>query len=122
MYYDGQIITDHKAFANWTNSHGNKFYDESNGDGTYTVHEKSAPTETEIIAQQVAELKAELSSTDYKAIKFAEGWISEEDYAPIKAHRQELRDKINELENGIEQVEQEEPIVDTVGEEPEQGE
>lgn len=55
--------------------------------------------EAEIIAQQVAELKAELSSTDYKAIKFAEGWISEEDYAPIKAKRQELRDKINELEN-----------------------
>ena len=38
MYKDGQIITDHKAFANWANANGNKFYDVANGDGTYTVH------------------------------------------------------------------------------------
>lgn len=52
--------------------------------------------------QQIAELKAQLEVTDYKAIKYAEGWISEEEYAPIKAERQALRDKINELEGGIE--------------------
>ena len=43
-------------------------------------------------------LKAQLAETDYKAIKFAEGWISAEEYAPIKAERQEIRAKINELE------------------------
>lgn len=49
-------------------------------------------------ARQIAELKAQLSATDYKAIKYAEGWLSEEEYAPIKAERQAIRDKINALE------------------------
>ena len=49
-------------------------------------------------AAQVRALKDELAETDYKAIKFAEGWLTEEEYAPIKAQRQALRDKINELE------------------------
>ena len=43
-------------------------------------------------------LKAELASTDYKAIKYAEGWLTEEEYAPIKAARQAIRDEINALE------------------------
>ena len=51
------------------------------------------------IDQQIAELKQLLFSTDYKALKYAEGWISEEEYAPIKAERQAIRDRINELEN-----------------------
>lgn len=46
----------------------------------------------------IAELKRQLADTDYQAIKFAEGWLSEEEFAPIKAKRQELRNKINELE------------------------
>ena len=44
-------------------------------------------------------LKQKLASTDYKAIKYAEGWISEEEYSATKAERQALRDRINELEN-----------------------
>lgn len=48
--------------------------------------------------QEIEALKAELASTDYKAIKFAEGWLTAEEYAPIKAQRQELRNRINELE------------------------
>ena len=51
------------------------------------------------VGQQIAELKQQLFLTDYKAIKYAEGWITEEEYAPIKAERQKIRDKINELEN-----------------------
>ena len=46
-------------------------------------------------------LKTKLQQTDYKAIKYAEGLISEEDYAPIKAERQHLRDQINELEASL---------------------
>ena len=46
-------------------------------------------------------LKESLSASDYKAIKFAEGLISAEDYEPIKAERQALRDKINELEKQL---------------------
>ena len=43
-------------------------------------------------------LKEELAKTDYQAIKFAEGWLTEEEYAPIKAQRQACREEINQLE------------------------
>ena len=52
----------------------------------------------ENILGQIAEKIFELKKTDFKALKFAEGWISEEEYAPIKSARQSLRDQINELE------------------------
>jgi hypothetical protein len=48
--------------------------------------------------EQIAALKQQLTDTDYKAIKYAEGWITEADYAPIKAERQALRGQINALE------------------------
>ena len=67
---------------------------------------QSAPVEEEVVQEEVPvyyyytadELKAKLEASDYKAIKFAEGWLSETEYAPIKAERQALRDKINTLE------------------------
>jgi L-alanine-DL-glutamate epimerase-like enolase superfamily enzyme len=52
-------------------------------------------------AQRIEMLKSELASTDYKAIKYAEGWMTDEEYAPIKAARQALRDEINALEKEI---------------------
>ena len=51
--------------------------------------------------KRIAELKSLLQSTDYQAIKYAEGFISEEDYLPIKQARQEYRNQINELETQI---------------------
>ena len=50
------------------------------------------------VQMQIEMLKMELSATDYKAIKYAEGWLSEEEYAPIRAARQTIRDEINALE------------------------
>lgn len=50
---------------------------------------------------RIAELKCKLSETDYQAIKYAEGLISETDYAPIKAQRQAWRDEINALESEL---------------------
>lgn len=59
-------------------------------------------TGTELTVQanrkRIAELKALLQATDYQAIKYAEGFISEADYLPIKQVRQSYRNKINELE------------------------
>lgn len=52
-------------------------------------------------AERIAALKAELAETDYKALKFFEGWLSEAEYAPIKARRQQLRDEINALEVSV---------------------
>jgi hypothetical protein len=47
---------------------------------------------------EITQLKKQLSDTDYKAIKFAEGQISEEDYASVRELRQGYRDRINYLE------------------------
>lgn len=58
-------------------------------------------TREQNIPSQILQLKNELAKTDYKAIKYFEGWITEEEYAPIKARRQNLRDKINELEEEL---------------------
>ena len=42
--------------------------------------------------------KQNLKLTDYKAIKYAEGLISDEEYQPIKEQREEWRRQINEYE------------------------
>jgi hypothetical protein len=47
---------------------------------------------------EITQLKKQLSDTDYKAIKYAEGQISEEEYASVRELRQSYRDRINYLE------------------------
>ena len=51
------------------------------------------------VEEKIADLKQKLADTDYKAIKYAEGFISEEEYEPIKLERQEWREEINRLES-----------------------
>ena len=48
---------------------------------------------------KIESLKQQLTDTDYIAIKYAEGWISDTDYADTKMMRQSWRDEINKLEN-----------------------
>ena len=48
--------------------------------------------------KRIDELKGLLSSTDYKAIKFAEGELSEEEYAETRSLRRSYRAEINQLE------------------------
>lgn len=50
------------------------------------------------VAARIEELKKLLDESDYLATKYAEGWYTEEEYAPIKAQRQVWRDEINKLE------------------------
>ena len=47
---------------------------------------------------QIAALKAHLTDTDYKALKYSDGSLTEEEYAPIREERQAWRDQINEIE------------------------
>lgn len=47
---------------------------------------------------QIKELKNYLASTDFRAMKYADGAYSEEEYAPWKKARAEARAKINEIE------------------------
>ena len=53
------------------------------------------------IYRELAEKQFELKRTDFKAIKYAEGYYTEEEYRPIKERRQALRDRINELKESI---------------------
>lgn len=55
-------------------------------------------TQKDLDLMRINELKALLAQSDYKAIKYAEGVISEAEYAPIKAQRQSYRAEINVLE------------------------
>lgn len=48
--------------------------------------------------KRIDELKILLSESDYKALKYAEGIISESEYAVIKTQRQEWRNEINQLQ------------------------
>ena len=67
-----------------------------------TVVENFVPEEyIPTIEEQIKELKNNLIATDYQAIKYAEGQITAEDYATIKAQRQAWRDEINRLEEMI---------------------
>lgn len=54
------------------------------------------------IEERLQEIKGELSQTDYKAIKYAEGQYTEEEYADIKKARQDLRDEYNTIEKELE--------------------
>jgi hypothetical protein len=74
---------------------------------TYVNGEYIEMTEEEILEieeqkpspeQQILELKQMLDDTDYQAIKYAEGWFTDEEYASVKAQRQAWRDEINRLE------------------------
>lgn len=59
------------------------------------------PTAEEVRLHNLAEietLKRKLAESDYKAIKYAEGWLPPQEYAQIKDERQTLRERINELE------------------------
>jgi hypothetical protein len=62
-------------------------------------------TETELARisaeQEIRSLKTKLYETDYQAIKYAEGEITLEEYAPMKEQRKAWRSRINELEKFI---------------------
>ena len=72
-------------------------------DGEYSLDEVKEQEEIakEQEEQKIARLKQELADTDYEAIKYSEGWFTDEEYAPIKAKREALREQIRKLESDI---------------------
>ena len=60
------------------------------------------------LGYKIIELKRKLRETDYKAIKYAEGELSAEEYAETKAQRKAWRAEINRLEVEIEVLKAEE--------------
>ena len=57
--------------------------------------------ECELAEKEMLLLKQFLAETDYKAIKFAEGEISQDEFSEAKIQRRKCREKINELEKII---------------------
>ena len=115
MYSINQIFTDDEDYTNkaiWCNENGYYIAEiEPLEDGTRQFQIKQIPQKTEdekLIEQyqsEIVELKKYLFDTDYKAIKFAEGEITESDYQEVKLQRHNARVRINELESLIEELE-----------------
>ena len=63
--------------------------------------EETIVDKKEDIRNKIHFYKLQLESTDYKALKYAEGVISESEYAVIKTQRQEWRNEINKLEEQL---------------------
>lgn len=51
---------------------------------------------------RIAYLKSELADTDYLCLKFTDGALSEDEYAPIRQKRAEYRAEINKLQENSE--------------------
>lgn len=47
---------------------------------------------------RISWLMSQLNGSDYKAIKYAEGEMTEEEYAPVKEQRRQWRAEINQLQ------------------------
>ena len=63
-----------------------------------TVHVSEEERQKDQYRLEISQLKKQLSDTDYKAIKYAEGQLTESEYSPIRSQRAEWRARINELE------------------------
>lgn len=79
---------------------GKEEYDEEEKIYVYVPYTKKELEKRNAI-KRINELRMLLNESDYKAIKYAEGLISEEEYQPIKELRQSYREEINELEKLI---------------------
>ena len=68
-----------------------------NDDLTFSEMKYNTRKSQEMAEQRIAELKQKLFDTDYRAIKFAEGELTEEEYAPYREERRAWRKEINSL-------------------------
>lgn len=78
---------------------------DSNGVPTLTAMFTQAQLTIRNKKQRIAELKSMLEKTDYMAIKYAEGFLSESEYLSTKQIRQSYRNQINTLEEEIKALE-----------------
>lgn len=69
-----------------------------------TLQMKIRNLKTEAVLEKINSYKAKLRLTDYQAIKFSEGELSEAEYQPIKLQRREWRAEINLLEAELKEI------------------
>lgn len=63
------------------------------------LHGLVPKTEYDILSEQLFQLQSKLMSTDYKVLKWQEGWISNEEYEPIRQEREAMRQQIRDIED-----------------------
>ena len=95
--YDEEDYANRAAFANENGYVIEEIEPDENGERRFQIQEVKIDPKDEI-RWQIINLKKQLSDTDYKAIKYAEGILSEEEYAEDKAKRAGWRAEINRLE------------------------
>lgn len=89
-------IDEYSALATWCNETQKGTIVEH--DDYYECVPIEEPTKEQLKENEIARLKNLLKQTDYKTLKWVDGALTEEEYAEVKAYRQELRNKINQLE------------------------
>lgn len=87
-----------EAFKWWSEHEG---YDINEKSETFVIVERSNIAKFYDKKQTIETLKRQLSATDYQAIKYAEGELTADEFAPVKAQRIEWRKRINELEKEV---------------------
>lgn len=89
----------HAELVEMANS-GKELYVKSIKDKEFALRDIIVSQE-QTVKNRITELKNLLAETDYQAIKYAEGQLSSNEYASMKAQRQAWRDEINELETEV---------------------
>lgn len=109
IYEDGHLgtLTESAEMAyklGWLGNHIPKSEVQVSDVNGYTYLRDKCPMKTadalrrEEYAAEIQALKRSLAETDYKAIKYAEGVMADEDYQATGIQRQAWRRRINELE------------------------
>lgn len=65
---------------------------------------KELREQIKVISKQISRLRNNLAKTDYKAIKYAEGELTDTEYAETLAQRREWRAEINALQVQIKEL------------------
>lgn len=79
----------------------NGFFNYEIKSGRLAERDKTQDMQREANLRRILELKRLLRESDYKALKYADGALTEEEYSPARIQRQAWRDEINELEESL---------------------
>ena len=78
-------------------------YDEEEPIKVYIKYTKEELYKSEL-QNELAQIHFELQQSDYKAIKYFEGYYTDKEYQPIKEYRESLRVKIRQLEKELKSI------------------
>ena len=95
---DKTLYTQAQVDAIFTGRGANQVLKDVNGVPTYVNLYTDAELTAQANKKRIAELKALLQATDYKAIKYAEGEMQFEEYEPVRDLRKGWREEINYIE------------------------